>query len=104
MLKYRGTTVYPPAIFAVLQSLQGVHGFYLEAHSDFDLSDSIRVVVGSSDNTLTAALVTEKIAAAIRVKPEVTIVTPEEITRRTVQGDKRKPVLFFDYRNRAQTS
>lgn len=101
MLKYRGTTVYPPVIFSVLQGLQGVRGFYLEVRSAFDLSDSIRVVVGADDGSLTAALVAEKIAAAIRVRPEVAIVTPEEIVARTVRDDKRKPVTFFDYRTYA---
>lgn len=98
MLKYRGTTVYPPAISAVLQGMPSVRGHYIEAHSEFALSDLIRVVVGSCDPSLTAESVTEKIAAAIRVRPEVSIVSPEEITRKSVREDKRKPVIFFDHR------
>ncbi|MBJ6798593.1 phenylacetate--CoA ligase family protein [Geomonas propionica] len=98
MLKYRGTTVYPPAIATVLQSMHGVQGFYIEAESEFALSDRIRVVVGSADPSLTPAQVAKKIAAAIRVSPEVVLVPPEEVLRVTVQEDKRKPVLFFDRR------
>lgn len=98
MLKYRGTTVYPPAIFSALQELPGVCGFYIEVRRAFDLSDSIRVMVGAEDGTVTASFVAEKIAAAIRVKPEVAVVAPEEIVRKTVQDGKRKPVTFFDYR------
>ncbi len=98
MLKCRGTTVYPPAIFTVLQGIPGVAGYYLEAHSEFVLSDRIRVVVGTSDPALTGEAIAERIAAAIRVKPEVSIVTPEEIVRMTVRQDKQKPVIFFDHR------
>ena len=98
MLKYRGTTVYPPAIFAVLQGLPEVRGFYLEARSAFDLSDTIKVVVGTSDETLTASVIAERIAATIRVRPEVVVVTPEQIAAKVFQQDKRKPVTFFDYR------
>jgi phenylacetate-CoA ligase len=98
MLKYRGTTVYPPAIWNVLQEMPGIRGHYIEARSEFALSDQIRVVVGSSDPSLTGEVVAEKIAAAIRVRPEVAIVTPEEIVKKTLQEDKRKPVIFFDYR------
>ncbi|MBJ6748734.1 phenylacetate--CoA ligase family protein [Geomonas anaerohicana] len=98
MLKYRGTTVYPPAIATVLQGMSGVQGFYIEAESEFALSDCIRVVVGAADPSLTAAQVAKKIAAAIRVSPEVVLVSPEEVLRVTVQEDKRKPVLFFDRR------
>ena len=98
MLKYRGTTVYPPAIYSVLQGLPEVRGYYIEVRSSYDLSDSIRVVVGAGDGTVTASLVAERIAAAIRVRPEVTVVSPEEIQRATVQDGKRKAVTFFDYR------
>ena len=98
MLKYRGTTVYPPAIAFVLQGMHGVRGFYIEVESEFALSDRIRVVVGSADPSLSASLVAERIAAAIRVRPEVVIVPPEEVLRVTVQDDKRKPVVFFDRR------
>jgi phenylacetate-CoA ligase len=98
MLKVRGTTVYPPAIASVLQEMPGVRGYYIEAHSEFALSDRIRVVVGSSDPALDATVVADRIAAAIRVKPEVVIVTPEEVLRVTTQEDKRKPVIFFDRR------
>ncbi|HEY3307622.1 MAG TPA: AMP-binding protein [Desulfuromonadaceae bacterium] len=98
MLKDRGTTVYPPAISAVLQGIPGILGHYIEVHSEFALSDRIRVVVGNSDASLTVAAIADKIAAAIRVKPEVCIVSPEEIVRITTRDDKRKPVTFFDHR------
>ncbi len=49
MLKFRGTTIYPPAVFTVLQGIPGVAGYYLEAYSEFALSDRIRVVVGTND-------------------------------------------------------
>lgn len=98
MLKYRGTTVYPPAIFSVLQGIEGVKGYYIEAHSEFELSDRIRVVVGANDPALSAAYVADRISAAIRVKPEVVTAPPEEVLRRTVQDIKQKPVTFFDYR------
>ena len=98
MLKIRGTTVYPPAIATVLQGLPAVCGYYLEVESEFALSDRIRVVVGASDPTLTSSCIADRIAAAIRVRPEVVIVSPAEILRVTVRDDKRKPVTFFDHR------
>lgn len=98
MLKCLGTTVYPPAIFTVLQGMQVISGYYIEVESEFALSDRIRVVVGSNDASLSAAFIAERIAATIRVKPEVVIVPPEEILRVTIRDDKRKPVTFFDLR------
>lgn len=100
MLKYLGTTLYPPAIFTVLQGMHGICGYYIEVESEFALSDRIRIVVGSNDPSLSPPTVAERIAAAIRVKPEVVIVPPEEILRVTTRDDKRKPVTFFDKRTK----
>ncbi|WP_321366900.1 AMP-binding protein [uncultured Desulfuromusa sp.] len=98
MLKCRGTTLFPAAISRVLQGISAIHGHYLEVSSDFDLSDQLRVVIGCRDSSLSAATVAALIAAKTRVKPEVVLVDPEEIKRKTIRPDMRKPVTFFDYR------
>ncbi len=97
MLKCRGTTLFPAAIGSALMTLSGVQGHYLEVYREFDLSDRLKVVVGSNGD-LSVEQVAEVIAAKTRVKPEVVLVTPEEVQARTIQPDKRKPVTFFDYR------
>ncbi len=98
MLKCSGVTVYPPAIFSVLQGIAGISGYYIEAYNEFALSDRIRVVAGSNNPELNPGFVAERIAAAIRVKPDVDIVSPEEILKVTIQPEQRKPVCFFDKR------
>jgi phenylacetate-CoA ligase len=102
MLKYRGTTLFPPAIFGVLEELEGVRGYYLEVFDEFEMSDRVRIVVGSSDPAVRAETLAESLAARIRVKPEVVVVSPEEVLRKTMQPNKRKPVTFFDYRGTAR--
>jgi len=97
MLKCRGTTLFPAAIGGALMTLPEVQGHYLEVYREYDLSDRLRVVVGSRGE-LSAARVAEVIAARTRVKPEVVMVTPEEVQARTIRPDQRKPVTFFDYR------
>lgn len=98
VLKYRGTTVYPQAIFTALQEMPGVQGYYLEVRDEYELSDQITVVVGAADASLTPAMVAERIAARVRVKPAVVLATPEEVARVVFPADKRKPLHFFDYR------
>ena len=100
MLKIKGTTVYPPAIFAALQEIPGVKGYFLEVRDTFELSDRITVTVGATGAALTPESVAEKIAVRTRVKPEVVIVAPEEIVARTIRADKRKPIVFFDLREK----
>ena len=98
MFKCRGTTVYPPAIFNVLQQLDGVDGYYLEVYDQFELSDRIRVVVSCNNSELTAATISSRIAAITRVTPEVVIVPGSAVRLKTTDNNKRKPVIFFDYR------
>jgi phenylacetate-CoA ligase len=98
MLKYRGTTVYPPAIFSVLQEIDAVDCYYVEVFDEFELSEQIRVVVGTTDGDLKGDYVAERIAARTRVKPQIVLDTPEQVRAKTLQPGKRKPVTFFDQR------
>lgn len=98
MLKYRGTTVYPPAISAVLQEIEAVTAYYIEVYDDFALSDRIKVVVGCQDDSIDCHQIAERISARIRVKPEVEIAELDAVRRKIISEDKRKPVLFFDHR------
>lgn len=100
MLKYRGTTLFPAAISSALHGIESVRGHYLEVEREFDLSDRIRVVVGCTDPSLTADRLAELIAAKTRVRPEVVLVTPDDIVRKTIVPERRKPVTFFDYREK----
>jgi phenylacetate-CoA ligase len=100
MLKIKGTTVYPPAIFAAVQEIPGARGYFVEVRDTFELSDRVTVTVGAEDPSLTPEAVADGIAVRTRVKPEVVIVTPDEIVARTIRADKRKPITFFDLREK----
>ena len=100
MLKFKGTTLFPAAISNALHGVADVQGHYLEVEREFDLSDRLRVTVGCSDASVTADSLADLIAAKTRVKPEVLIVTPEDILRKTIVPERRKPVTFFDYRDK----
>jgi len=99
MLKVRGVTLFPAAIGHVLQELAGIEGYYIEVEQDFDLSDRVRVVAGCTRSEMTADWVAAEIAGKVRVRPEVMLVSPEEILTRTVNPERRKPQTFFDYRH-----
>ena len=99
MLKVRGCTIYPPAIFNALQTMPEIACSYVEVHRDFELSDRIRVIVGTNDQSLTPDVVAERIAAQTRVKPEVEIQPLEMVQAKVFVKEQRKPQRFFDYRN-----
>ena len=101
LLKIRGTTVFPAAIFSALQELPGVVNFYIEVRGQYALSDEVRVVAGVRDISLTPCMLSEQISAKTRIKPEVVLADPETVQARTLVQGKRKPVQFFDYRDKS---
>jgi phenylacetate-CoA ligase len=103
MLKVRGTTLYPTAVFAALQSLEGVRNYCLEVEQDHELSDRVRVIVGLDDGTrLTEREISERIRGRVRVKLEVALAPADEIRQRTFVEGRRKPVLIFDHRSQGK--
>lgn len=101
LLKIKGTTVYPAAIFSVLQEIPQIVNYYIEVRNEFALSDQVRVVAGVQENGLTSLMVAEQISAKTRIKPEVILTGPDKVQSKIIIQDKRKPVVFFDYRNKS---
>lgn len=98
-MKINGTTVYPNAIFTVLQQIPEVQNYYLEVHGHYALSESIRVVVGINDPTnILTEIIADKIRSHIRVKLEVVANSVAEVASKTTLADKRKAITFFDVR------
>jgi phenylacetate-CoA ligase len=100
LLKIRGTTVFPAAIFSALQEIPGVVNFYIEVRGQYALSDEVKVVAGVRDPGLTPFMLSEQISAKTRIKPEVVLADPDTVQDRTLVQGKRKPVQFFDYRDK----
>lgn len=98
MLKIKGTTVYPPAVFAALGELERVNDYYLVVSSEDDLSDLVEVHVSVSDTSLTAGELQDFLQARIRVKPKVVIEPDAELRRKVYLPEQRKPVRFIDSR------
>lgn len=98
MLKLRGTTLYPNAINAVLDSFPGVKEYYVTAATDYDLADIVKIFVAVEDSSCTAETIMDKLQAYLRVRPEVIIASEEKIRSRVYSGDKRKINRFVDER------
>jgi phenylacetate-CoA ligase len=105
MLKLRGTTVYPPAIFAALQEIDEVQNYYLEVDSEFDLADRATVTVGLRPGAaLSEATIADRVGSRIRVRLQVRIAPASEVEARIRPPGKRKPVVFFDHRRHHDTN
>ncbi len=99
MIKFRGTTLYPNSIFAVLDALPGISEYYITATSDYDLSDSVTVTVAFKDGSCSAEMVAERLQAHLRVRPEVVVASEESVKSQVCAGNSRKIIRFVDKRN-----
>ena len=98
MIKYRGTTLYPHAIYAVLDDIPEVSEYYVTVTSSFDLSDSVKVYASVNNNSYSAGKIMNNLQAHLRVMPEVVITDEENIREKIYSGNSRKIIRFFDMR------
>ena len=98
MIKLKGTTLYPPAIFDVLDNTDYVENYV--TFVDYNSAGTDEVVVKVSlKHPMEIDVVKElkdRFRARIRVAPEIEIVSPEENLKTMRVDVNRKPVKFVD--------
>ena len=98
MIKFRGTTIYPDSIYAVLDAFPSISGYYVTVSSDYDLSDLVTIAVALRDDSCPVGVIMEKLQSVLRVMPEVTIVSEEQVRSQHLAGSSRKINRFVDKR------
>ena len=100
MLKVHGTTFYPATVFEVLNGVPEISEYFLEVASE-GLSDRICVHVAlRPDTPEQKRKILDLLQARLRVRPEVCVESEDAIRRRVYVPQSRKPVRFFDLRER----
>jgi phenylacetate-CoA ligase len=98
MMKIRGTTVYPQAIFSVLEEIGRIAEYCISVRQESPLSDAVTVHAAVTDKNCSASYIQEQLQARLRVRPEVIVEEEERLRSRVYTQKSRKPVRFFDYR------
>ncbi|MDR0683452.1 MAG: phenylacetate--CoA ligase family protein, partial [Dysgonamonadaceae bacterium] len=105
LLKYKGTTLYPPAIYDVLDNTSYVDNYVVEVSLDENGNDNVLVRAGAkrllqfqSEIDIIKDL-KDKFRAKIRVAPEIEICSTDEIRKTNFPDISRKPVKFIDKRH-----
>lgn len=99
MVKYKGTTLYPPVLFDLLNNIDGVENYLIEISTNAIGTDQILIKIGSeqaSDELLKT--VRDHCRAKLRVAPDIQFCDIEEINLLRFPEMSRKPVLFLDKR------
>jgi phenylacetate-CoA ligase len=99
MIKYKGTILYPPALFDILNDIQNVKNYIVEVFTNELGTDEIVVKVGSNlINSGFEKEIKDFFRAKIRVAPGIQIMNPAEISKIQFPEMSRKPITFIDKR------
>ncbi len=99
MIKLKGTTLYPPAIFDVLDSIPEISNYVVEVSSNDLGTDRVAVRIHSSDRSDEFVKHLKDIfRARIRVAPEVIFDSAERILQIQMPPMSRKPrkIVIFE--------
>lgn len=99
MIKYKGTTLYPPVLMDLLTEFAQVENYIIEISNNEILTDEILIKIGTS--TPSDALREEIInhfRAKMRVVPKIEFHPVETIEQQLYPNGSRKPVKFIDHR------
>ena len=100
MIKYKGTTLYPSAIFDVLDRLDYIDNYLVEVFNDDLGNDGLKVLVGGCKKEISEAEkeIKDRFRAKLRVAPLVEFFESEVIMKMLFAEINRKPTKFFDKR------
>lgn len=100
MIKYKGTTLYPTAIFDVMDHVDYIENYIVEATSDDNGNDAITVRIGGCEREHEAAIkeLKDRFRARLRVAPEIVFDQATAIRAQLMPEMSRKPFKFIDKR------
>lgn len=99
MIKYKGTTLYPPAIHDVLNGFEAVSDHVIILHTNELGTDEVTVKIASRDTSdHFIALLKEQFQARLRVIPSFEFNSSEEVNKLVLSSNGRKPKWVIDNR------
>ncbi len=99
MIKYKGTTLYPPAMNNLLNGFDEIRNHLIEISVNELGTDEILIYLAvdkPSDDFLTQ--IRDHFRARLRVSPRIEFLPLEELNKRVYLPKSRKPVQFIDHR------
>lgn len=102
MIKFKGTTIYPPILFDILDNIPEVENYIVEVFTNSLGTDQIQIRIGSNNHSdAFVKQIKDIFRAKVRVAPDIQFESVELISRIQMPPMSRKVVKFFDLRNNA---
>ena len=99
MIKYKGTSLYPNAIYTILEESELVKNYQVEVTTNAAGTDEIQIYIGTKEeeSDLKTKLM-DTFRAKLRVVPQLTFLSPEKVNDLLLPDNGRKPFKFIDRR------
>lgn len=105
MIKLKGTTIYPPAIYDVLDNHSQIANYVVYVRTSDAGTDEVIVRIGLNDKMVECLSeqnfikdLKDSFRARLRVAPEIEILPADVIARINFPAKSRKPIKFIDER------
>lgn len=99
MIKYKGTSLYPPSLLDLLNDFEEVKHHVIEVFSSQIKEDEIQVFVFSTDESDEMLdKIKDRFRSKVRVSPRIHFVSEMEILKMKFPENSRKAVTFLDRR------
>ncbi|MCG2610947.1 AMP-binding protein [Flavobacterium sp. SM15] len=99
MIKYKGTTLYPPAMHDLLTYFEGVKNHVIEISTNELGTDEILIKISAhTDSEELLASIKDHFRAKLRVTPKVEFVAEDILNKIIFVPASRKPITFIDKR------
>lgn len=99
MIKYKGTTLYPPALYDILENIDGVKNYVVELYTNTIGTDEILIRIGTNNSSESfEKTIKDHFRAKLRVAPSITFESAEYVEKLQFPGMSRKPVKLIDRR------
>lgn len=100
MIKYKGTTLYPPALFDILDNIPKVQNYIVEVFTNSIGTDQIQIKVGSNDHSDEfVKQIKDVFRSKVRVAPDIVFEPSELIAKLQMPPMSRKVLKFIDKRS-----
>lgn len=101
MIKFKGTTIYPPVLFDILDNIADVENYIVEVFTNSLGTDQIQIRIGSNNHSETfVKQIKDVFRSKVRVAPDIKFEPVELIARLQMPQMSRKTVKFFDLRRK----
>ena len=102
MIKFKGTTIYPPALYDILDNIDFISNYIVEVFTNQLGTDEIRIFVsGNGPLEEREKDIKDHFRAKLRVAPQIEFLRHETLMKIQFPEYSRKPIKFIDKREKS---